>query len=398
MLKFNVDYGYVDEGRINACYRNMDKADYFDVTPRIFPANKDAVIRISSKDKHMKLSGTYLVMVVPQYEFEFVPFKVSKNDIISVEAVNGDLTFSYYFKEEQMYRLIIGEETEQGLGVLLRTELYALASDYYELKTFIGDFHSHTICSDGFESPEMVVDSAVKLGLDFLAVTDHNSYRGSVLASEYATIENKPITIINGEEYSSSFTNMHIISLGAKQPLEASEYCFHMPEECTGKSTVTYTKELCRKIHDNGGISVMCHPLWKPFRTDGVRMDVPMSLVKELMQNNVFDAIEVVGGSPIEDNMTSQMQYTWAVSFGATADRVAYLGSTDSHCYSTDPICGKHITLVLAKTNSQADIIEAVRERRTVAMQILDDSNVLCYGTPRNCMFASFYYKNYMKL
>lgn len=56
------------------------------------------------------------------------------------------------------------------------------------------------------------------------------------------------------------------------------------------------------------------------------------------MKNNGFD-----------ERHTSQLQYSFAIFYGATLDKVAYLDSTDSHRNSIGPICGKHFTLVFAK-------------------------------------------------
>ncbi|MBI1279862.1 MAG: PHP domain-containing protein [Anaerolineaceae bacterium] len=47
----------------------------------------------------------------------------------------------------------------------------AKASGWYK-----GELHCHSLHSDGDSSPEAIVRAAEKLGLDFLAVTDHNNY------------------------------------------------------------------------------------------------------------------------------------------------------------------------------------------------------------------------------
>ena len=95
--------------------------------------------------------------------------------------------------------------------------------------------------------------------------------------------------------------------------------------------------------------------------------------------------------------MTTHMQYMLANSFGANPEYTAYLGSTDSHTYSIDPICGKHFTMVFAETNSQEKIIEAIRNKRTVAVHIVDSMNALCYGAPRYCMYAQYCLKHIFK-
>ena len=42
-----------------------------------------------------------------------------------------------------------------------------------------GDMHCHTTMSDGSTSPEMLVQYALDAGLDFIAVTDHDTMAGA---------------------------------------------------------------------------------------------------------------------------------------------------------------------------------------------------------------------------
>ena len=382
---------------LDSRYASRSKTEYFNLTPRILPAGKESRIQIKSKDENISLEGKFLLAVFPYYEYDYRPFIDNFCDLCEIEAKDGIVEFDYFFGSEEKYIIIVGQQSEEGLNILLRSAVYALDDDLYSLMPLMGDFHSHTFYSDGFESPESVLHAAVDCGLDFIAITDHNNYQGSAVAVEVCESKNIPITVINGEEFSSTFTNMHVISLGAPQPLDEKYYLQHPNEENTSVSVADLTKELCRHINENGGLSVMCHPLWKPVRRDRKRFDVPHSLVKELMESDVFDAIEVVGGSPIEDSMTSPMQYQWAMSYGATPDKVAYLGSTDSHTYSIDPICGKHFTLVFAEDRTQSAIVDAVRMKRTVAVQIIDGHNALCFGIPRYAMFAEFYLREVAK-
>lgn len=378
---------------INHIFARADKSNYFEISPKIVPTAKSSKLTVRSKYAHLALAGKYFVLINPYYEYDANPFEQHRDQILEVTAQNNEIQFEYDFKSEQMYRIMVAELLDTGYSLILTTFVYALDGDLFSLLPLIGDFHSHTIYSDGLEDPKLVLESAIRQKLDFIAITDHNSYKGSVIGQICAKENNYPITVINGEEYSSTFTNMHIISLGAKQPLPEALYRFEAPETGHPLTAYQYICQLADHIRENGGISVMCHPLWKPFGSDGSRGDVPHSLVKELMENKIFDAIEIVGGSPITDSMTSQMHYCWAVTYGATPDNTAYLGSTDAHRYSVDPISGKHFTVVFAKDHSQEAILDAVKNKMTVAVQIIDDNNALCYGLPRYCMFAQFYVK-----
>jgi hypothetical protein len=60
-----------------------------------------------------------------------------------------------------------------------------------------GDLHCHTLHSDGANSVEEVVRHAIGLGLDFLAVTDHNT---NTHHEELDRLSDLPITLIPGEE------------------------------------------------------------------------------------------------------------------------------------------------------------------------------------------------------
>lgn len=375
---------------INERFAKVDKSFFFELTPKILPLGENT-LHINCTDTTIKLDGEFLILIFPYYDYDYKPFEIYRDKILRVKADNSALSFSYNFESEQMYSILVGEETETGISLLFKNYVYALADDMFSLKPLIGDLHCHTVHSDGLETAEGVLKAAIKHNFDFIAITDHNCYEGSKEAKKLQHQFNYPITVINGEEYSSSFTNMHIISLGADSPLDESNYIYEKIDENSAASAFELTKNLCVRIANNGGVSVMCHPLWKPFQRDGTRGDVPLSLVKQLMEAHIFDAIEVVGGSPDGDNMTSHLQALWAMSFGATPDKTAYVGTTDSHIYSIDPICGKHFTMVFAEENTQEAIKEAIRQKRTVAIQLVDERNALCFGTPRLCMFAMFY-------
>ena len=382
-----------NDGQINHQYASKDKAFYMNVEPMIAKTKTETTIVISSKYDYMKLSGEFAVMISPYEEYHYIPFNKFFDSVINLSAVNGKITFTYQFENEQMYRIIIAEKKENDLRLFLKSSIYALDEDLYGLFPLIGDLHCHTIYSDGFESPEMTVDGAVSKGLNFLAVTDHNCYDGSVKASKYAHDHNFPITIIRGEEYSSNFTNMHIISLGADKALPK---CFYeieekfndrVPDECT------YIENFVEQIKQNGGVSVLCHPLWKPLQTKKARMDVPEGTLKEVLEKGVFDAIEIVSGSPSADLTTSVMQLLCANEYGAYPNKISYIGVTDSHHYSTDPNCGRHFTMVFSVGNSEVDILNALRLKKTVAIQVVDENNANCYGQFRLVKYANFLLK-----
>ncbi len=60
------------------------------------------------------------------------------------------------------------------------------------------DFHTHSKYSiDGYIDPKIIVKIAAKVGLSGIAVTDHNTIKGGIVAKKY---ENNDIEVIVGSE------------------------------------------------------------------------------------------------------------------------------------------------------------------------------------------------------
>src|ERR1700752_5472202 len=75
------------------------------------------------------------------------------------------------------------------------------------------DLHMHTTASDGWPSPQELVDHARLRGLDVIAVTDHDTIEGALRAADHAerVTGRRRLPVIVGEEVSSR--NGHIVGL-----------------------------------------------------------------------------------------------------------------------------------------------------------------------------------------
>ena len=74
------------------------------------------------------------------------------------------------------------------------------------------DLHSHTTASDGLLSPAALIERAREVGLDLLAITDHDSIAGEAVALAAAT---SGLTLISGIEFSTFWQRhgIHIVGL-----------------------------------------------------------------------------------------------------------------------------------------------------------------------------------------
>jgi len=109
------------------------------------------------------------------------------------------------------------------------------------------DCHCHTIYSrhafwgsDALNTPLDMIKAALKKGLDGLAITDHNTVRGSLVAKKLA--KRFKFLIITGSEIKTK--EGEIIALDIKE---------NVPIELTIEETV-------EKIHELGGIATAPHP------------------------------------------------------------------------------------------------------------------------------------------
>lgn len=74
------------------------------------------------------------------------------------------------------------------------------------------DLHTHSVCSDGTQTPAELVASARRAGLDVVALTDHDTYAGWDEAGEAATREG--MTLVPGVEVSCAHHGISVHLLG----------------------------------------------------------------------------------------------------------------------------------------------------------------------------------------
>ncbi len=93
---------------------------------------------------------------------------------------------------------------------------------------------------DGLDTPKTMIKAAIKNGLDGLAITDHNTVKGGLVAKSLA--KRYRFLIITGSEIRSASGD--ILALGIKEDAPVG----------------LGVQETIEKIHDLGGIAVAAHP------------------------------------------------------------------------------------------------------------------------------------------
>lgn len=97
------------------------------------------------------------------------------------------------------------------------------------------DLHTHSTASDGTLSPELLVEKASTVGVNTLALTDHDTVSG--LAAAQSAAKKYDVTLINGIELSCLWNNktIHVVGLNFKAEnkiiIDATSHLNHLREE-----------------------------------------------------------------------------------------------------------------------------------------------------------------------
>jgi hypothetical protein len=208
------------------------------------------------------------------------------------------------------------------------------------------DLHAHTRFADGFLSPFDLVIQARRRGLDALAITDHNILFPALLGRAYARATSGP-TILLGEEITAR--DYHVHAVGLTERIDAS-----LPLD-----------RVIDESHRQGAIVIVAHPVkrfWPALVPRRERFDAT-----ELMHPIAFG--DRGGGWSWEE------MRTYYEDARASGQKLTPVGASDYHFGS--PL-GVVRTLVFARTDSEADVLDALRAGRTV----VHDVEGRAYGDP----------------
>ena len=225
-----------------------------------------------------------------------------------------------------------------------------------------GDFHIHTKYSDGSRTPQERVLEAWQHGLDAIAITDHgkvDAYRDAL-----PTANALGLVLIRGWETGLD-RKEHLVVLGPAEPCGPRDS--HRWSETPGPDRAFYQDEL-RAIAKAGGVVVFAHP------HVGFREPVRWGI-----QQGIIRGIEVMNGVVGQGWNTIESHGTWCYPNGfewGLENNLGFFANSDLHGarQGRPPV----ITLVLAKQRTPASVLEAIRNRRTIAW-----FNGMLWGSPK---------------
>lgn len=199
---------------------------------------------------------------------------------------------------------------------------------------FKGDTHLHTVNSDGSLHQYELIERCKALGLDYIIITDHNydTVKESYSSDGLNVIKGQEITGDNGH------VNVWGAEVGTEPPYDLS-------------SLDSY-KKIMKKAKKNGATISVNHPFCS---NCGFRLnidDMPM------------DCVEVWNTIQHSDNVKN---LKWWINQLDKGIRIGAVGGSDFHRnYAKIDMLAMPTTVTHAKSNTPQDILEAMREGRSV--------------------------------
>jgi 3',5'-nucleoside bisphosphate phosphatase len=240
----------------------------------------------------------------------------------------------------------------QAFAQEIRNEL--IVPDILGYHTLKGDFHIHTVFSDGKVWPDVRVMEAWKEGLDVIAITDHIEYPNHLLPDD----RNLPYEIAKTE---AGKRNIILI--------KAAEITRKLPEECghmnalfltdVNKLVKTDYYDAIKEASAQGAFIFWNHPGWSAQQPDTT---VWFDLYSRLINEHLMQGIEVVNWK-----RSFPVALTWCLQKNLTIMSNSDIHEPASFVY--DYCKGDHrpMTLIFAKEKTPEGVKEALMEHRTVA-------------------------------
>lgn len=375
---------------------------FFDIWPRVVRAGSRATIHLKPRYRHRVLAPD-AEFAVSVFAAEHMPADSGGEPQarVTVRAHEGTLSFAHEFGEEQHYLVEVSTTGDEAAWPRLRFPVYAVTDDLYGLLPLQGDIHMHSHHSDGRESPEFVAASCRRIGLDFMALTDHGQYAPSIEAQEAFAGLPLDLLICRGEEIHPPDNPVHMVSFGARHSVNemiASERPRYDAEvsqlaaslgpglSATARQQVASCVWVFQQIRSHGGLGIFCHPYWH------VRSGYTPSaeVTAAIFARQPFDAYEVIGGyyrHEVDSNTLQVARYHEEAAKGRT---LPIVGVSDAHGCDNSDLFGWYRTVVFSPSASLDDIGAAIRAGRSVAVEAMAQESVRVYGPRRLVQYALF--------
>jgi hypothetical protein len=373
---------------------------YFDVFPQIVRTGRQATITVRPRFDHCRFreDAIYRVSVIPAEGRPGHTVHPPRAQTLAA-PVGGTLQVQHTFEDEGEHVLLIETIAGEKTAHVADLHLYALEDDLFARLPYKGDVHIHSSCSDGMESPAYVAGACRRIGLDFMALTDHRKYAPSLEAiAAFAEISHD-LCIYPGEEVHPPGNPVHIVNFGgrfsindlfATDAYRAEVRAIEAALADLPAGADPYPLASCiwcyDKIREAGGLGVFCHPDW----FTAYRYDVPAYLTELLFERQPFDAMELVGGYPLVEVESNRLQVARYQEERARGRRIPVVGVSDAHGCERGDLFGWYYTVAFAPSAGLPDLIGSIKDLYSVAVEAIPGAMPRAFGPFRLVKYTQF--------
>ena len=380
--------------------------DHIDYYPKIVPANRTSVVAVRQTKDYSSFDNDVIYSVAVYAKEELGSHEDPPN--INCRPLDGVLNIVYDFRTEQEYILVVSQNSGEVQANIGEYHVYAVEKDLFNRRPYKGDLHIHSNRSDGQEPPAYVAGSCRRIGLDFMAVTDHRQYNPSLEAIQ--TFAHLPIDlcIFPGEEIHPPDNSVHMINFGGNASIndlftdevlyyaEVKEISEGFPELPEG--WLRYQFASCvwcyQKIRSVGGLAIFCHPYWV-YRHS---FNVPEILIAKHFDLLPFDAYEVIGGYHRFEIESNRLQVARYHEERAKGKQIPIVGVSDAHGCENGSLFGWYYTIVFSPSTDLSDLIQSIKELYSIAVENLPGETLHTHGPFRLAKYAQFIQREIMPL
>jgi len=371
---------------------------FFDIAPRVVLAGAKTTIKITPLQQ-VHARDEYQVAYWPLDGYgSAATWEASPDE--PVEVIDGVIHYTRTFEGEQEHVLVLKWADNGGAERSAELHIYSVAEDLFARRPYKGDIHLHSCRSDGSEDPAYVAGACRRIGLDFMALTDHGAYAPSLEVIDAYKDVDADLRMYPGEEVHLPETPPHIINFGGSRSVNMTSQEAHdafekdvaklveqigpVPE---GVNAVHYAGCVWAfdKIRQAGGLGVFCHPYW----VAGGRYHPGMPLTDHIFDTQPFDAYEVIGGydADCDSNTLQTAHYHSQLAKGR---KVPVVGVTDAHSTAKHRYFDTYYTIAFAPSADLADLISSIKDLYSVAMESLPNDRPRPVGPLRLTKYALF--------
>lgn len=373
----------------------------FDVRPKVVPADTTASITIVPADAEARFNDTTC------YEVTYFPVEEFSNnsgwpaqDKPAFRIVGGVLEVTQFFEAEQEHVLLVEAVDGEQRTQVGSFRVYSLAPDLYERRAFKGDFHIHSVRSDGKEPPAQVAAFGREIGMDFLAVTDHRRYAPSLEAQQAFADVPIDLAIYPGEEVHPPDNPVHMINFGGSCSInemfddepayraEVDKIAKTLGDLPAGVNRYQYAScvWVFEQIRQARGLGMFCHPYW--FTKN--RYAPSGAITSLLLENQPFDALELIGGFNLHEADSNTLQVARYHQQRSRGQQIPIVGASDAHGCKNGKLFGWYYSIVFSPSVRLPDLIDSVKGLYSVAVEAMPGEHPRAHGPFRLVKYALF--------